>query len=223
MVRALLFDLDDTLLDDRGAMAGAVLMLRSRYRLAPGRTDEALAEHWDVVGRELWRRMHRGELDLTGQRRERVRRVFDLDLSDIDADNLVADYLYCYQQSWRLLPGALALLEATTSLPRAVVTNGNEPQALLKLDRVGIRDHFDVVLTPQSSGTRKPDLQMFRLALERLGVSPADAAMIGDNLETDIAPAHALGMATFQLDARTPGLRPVDALAWVLRRAELSS
>ena len=84
MVRALLFDLDDTLLDDRGAMADAVLLLRRRHRLAPDAADDVLAEQWDSVGRDLWRRMERGELDLTGQRRERMRRVFDAGLSDSD-------------------------------------------------------------------------------------------------------------------------------------------
>ncbi|MBQ0929803.1 HAD family hydrolase [Ideonella alba] len=219
MVRALLFDLDDTLLDDRGAMADAVLLLRQRHRLAPDIADDVLAEHWDRVGRDLWRRMERGELDLNGQRRERMRRVFDAGLSDNDADALVADYLEAYARSWRLLPGALDLLQATAHLPRAAVTNGHEPQALRKLEHTGIHAHFDVVLTPQRSGTRKPDPRMFRQALDLLGVAPAEAAMIGDNAEADIAPAQALGMATFHLDARESGRRPADALDWIRRRA----
>ena len=55
---------------------------------------------------------------------------------------------------------------------------------------VGSRDH----------GKTKPDPTIFRAVLDRLGVEPSEAAMIGDSLEDDVAGARALGMRAFLLD-----------------------
>lgn len=114
---ALLVDLDDTLLDDRGAMAAAVLMFRDKHGLAPDEADGALTTRWDEVGRVLWRRLARGEVTLQAQRRIRLREVFSLSLADADADALFADYLHCYEQCWTLQPGANEFLRLTAHLP----------------------------------------------------------------------------------------------------------
>ncbi|MGH7249239.1 MAG: HAD family hydrolase [Pseudomonadota bacterium] len=45
-------------------------------------------------------------------------------------------------------------------------------------------------------GFRKPDPRIFQAALKSLGAAPADSAMVGDSLEKDCAPAHALGLKT---------------------------
>jgi HAD superfamily hydrolase (TIGR01662 family) len=66
-----------------------------------------------------------------------------------------------------------------------------------------VRHHgldVDVALASRQHGKTKPDPTIFRAALDRLGVEPADAAMIGDSLEDDVAGARALGMRAFLLD-----------------------
>jgi 4-nitrophenyl phosphatase len=42
----------------------------------------------------------------------------------------------------------------------------------------------------------KPEPPLFRIALERLGLVPADAAMVGDSVESDVAGGRAVGMRT---------------------------
>ncbi len=46
---------------------------------------------------------------------------------------------------------------------------------------------------------RKPDLEIFRLALQRAGCLPEEAAMVGDRIDNDIRPAKALGMSTIRI------------------------
>jgi 4-nitrophenyl phosphatase len=46
----------------------------------------------------------------------------------------------------------------------------------------------------------KPDRPLFELAIERMGCRPAEAAMVGDSLETDVAGGRAAGMFTIWLD-----------------------
>jgi putative hydrolase of the HAD superfamily len=64
-----------------------------------------------------------------------------------------------------------------------------------------------VALTSGVHGKVKPDPSIFRAALDRLGVQPEEAAMVGDSPEDDIEGARALGMRAFLVDRddRFPG------------------
>ena len=75
-----------------------------------------------------------------------------------------------------------------------------------------IRHHgldVDAALASREHGKTKPDPTIFRAVLDRLGVEPREAAMVGDSLEDDVAGARALGMRAFLLDreGRYPEIR----------------
>jgi putative hydrolase of the HAD superfamily len=135
MISALLIDLDDTLIDDRGAMADAVVLFRNEHKFCPDEDNRSISTRWDAVGRALWRRMSLGEVGFEEQRRMRLRTTFGLQLSDCEADSLFASYLAFYESSWRLMPGTEVFLSKTAHLPRAIVTNGQGTQARRKLER----------------------------------------------------------------------------------------
>ena len=63
----------------------------------------------------------------------------------------------------------------------------------------GLLVHIDLVIASAEEGVAKPDPAIFRIALERAGCEPAEAVMIGDRLDNDIAPAKAVGMRTVWL------------------------
>jgi len=88
-----------------------------------------------------------------------------------------------------------------------VVSNftGNLDPCLVELD---LRRCFEVVADSGVVGVSKPDPRIFTDALARLGVAPGRAWMVGDNFETDIRPAAALGLATCWL---APPDRPAPA------------
>ena len=65
-----------------------------------------------------------------------------------------------------------------------------------RLARFGLRDYFEVICASAEEGVDKPDPELFRRALTRAGCAPADAVMIGDRTDNDIAPAKSLGMKT---------------------------
>jgi len=65
-----------------------------------------------------------------------------------------------------------------------------------RLARFGLRDFFDVICASAEEDLDKPDPELFRLALARAGCAPADAVMIGDRADNDVAPAKSLGMRT---------------------------
>ncbi len=204
MPAALLLDLDDTLLDDRGAMSAAVLAFRAKHDLIPEVPDEVLASRWDESGRSLWRRLASNDVTFEEQRRIRLRTVFGLQLTNDEADDLFKDYLSLYEQHWSVLPGALEFIAASSHLPRVVVTNGRRRQAQRKLDKCGLAAHFTGLITPDDCGARKPDPAIFLYALNLLRVRAEEAMMIGDNLESDIEPARELGMKVFYVNHLDP-------------------
>ncbi|MBF6558855.1 MAG: HAD family hydrolase [Candidatus Binataceae bacterium] len=73
------------------------------------------------------------------------------------------------------------------------------------LDRVireaGLSEYFGAIVDSSRIGIFKPAPGIFIAALERLGVAAGAAAMVGDSLDKDCAPAHALGLATIWLRA----------------------
>jgi putative hydrolase of the HAD superfamily len=58
----------------------------------------------------------------------------------------------------------------------------------------------DAVVASGTHGKIKPHPAIFQAALERLGVSPSEAAMVGDSVEDDVDGARALGMRAFLVD-----------------------
>ncbi len=70
------------------------------------------------------------------------------------------------------------------------------PGSEARLARFGLLSYFEVICASAEEGVNKPDPELFRRALSRSGCAPADAVMIGDRTDNDIAPAKALGMQT---------------------------
>jgi len=78
----------------------------------------------------------------------------------------------------------------------AVVTDADLLHAHQRLTKTGLIDYFEVVVTPEVSGRRKPEPDSLLYALRKLETPPAQAMMVGDSLVRDITPGRHLGMVT---------------------------
>ncbi len=78
----------------------------------------------------------------------------------------------------------------------AVVTDALNGHALKRLQRAELLHYFDVVVSGDMTGKRKPEPDSIRLALNRLGVRPEEAVMVGDSIRRDIEAGKRLGMIT---------------------------
>ena len=67
---------------------------------------------------------------------------------------------------------------------------------------LGLRPHFDFVLTSAACFYRKPHPRAFEIALARWNVPPEEAAMVGDSLQADIFGARNLGMQAIWISRR---------------------
>ncbi|HNW79890.1 MAG TPA: HAD family hydrolase [Methanoregulaceae archaeon] len=81
-------------------------------------------------------------------------------------------------------------------LSLSVVTDAQRQNAIARLEKTGLYEMFDAVITSDMTGTHKPDLRVFQYALEMLGRCPEEVLMVGDSLRRDIAPAKLIGMMT---------------------------
>jgi len=98
-----------------------------------------------------------------------------------------------------LYEDALPVLEELRrlGLKLALVSNGvRDLEAFVAHHGIDI----DAAVCSRDHGWIKPHETIFRAALERLGVEPAEAAMVGDSLEDDVEGARALGMRAFLVD-----------------------
>lgn len=82
--------------------------------------------------------------------------------------------------------------------PLVLVTNfyGNMNSVLKEF---GLDGYFTGIVESAVEGVRKPNPDIFRIAVNRLGVLPADTVMIGDSLSKDILPAMEVGCKTIWL------------------------
>jgi putative hydrolase of the HAD superfamily len=96
------------------------------------------------------------------------------------------------QTSFPHAAGVLALLRRHVRL--ALVTNGASDLQRRKLAISGLEEHFDVVVASCDVGVGKRDPAIFEAALDGLGVSAAEAVMVGNDRERDIEGAAAAGM-----------------------------
>ena len=81
-------------------------------------------------------------------------------------------------------------------LKTAVLSDAPRLKAWIRLTELGIQDHFDVVLAFGDFKERKPSPVPFRLALKKLGINAQQCLMVGDNPNKDVVGAQKLGIKT---------------------------
>lgn len=102
----------------------------------------------------------------------------------------------------RLYPYVRAVLDVLrTHYPLAVVTDAQSGYARAELHQVGLLDYFDPVVVSGDHGHRKPERRLFDLALDDLGVAPADTLFVGNDMHRDIHGAQEAGMRTVMFDS----------------------
>ncbi len=215
--RAILFDLDDTIIEFHALAAPAwdatVHSFRDQlHGITPGQVRQSI----DRVSSAWWAdadRHRMGRLDLAGTRRRNVGDAL-LEFGLVD-DDLVGRIVDEFEQrrfeGLRLFPGALETLRQCRErgIWLGMVTNGAGPGQRAKIERFDLAPLFDCIVIEGEFGVGKPDERVFRHALSELGVDSAEAWMVGDNLTWEITPAQRLGMKGIWVDVHRTGLAPL--------------
>ena len=198
MVKAVLFDLDDTLFDhhfgSRTAL-GSVQECHPCFRAMPFAALERA--HTELLD-DLHARVMLGQIPLEVARRERFRRLFEragVRAEDELVQLAASTYRDRYREARRAVPGAAALLALIK--PRArigIVSNNLLDEQQDKLRACSLHGWIDALVVSEEAGVSKPDPAIFALALERLGFPAGEAVMIGDSWPADVDGARAAGI-----------------------------
>jgi putative hydrolase of the HAD superfamily len=109
------------------------------------------------------------------------------------------------QQNWYLEEDAISTLETLKSrgYRLGLISNTSDDRNVQGIvDRTGLRPFFEVILTSAALGIRKPDERIFQIALERFGVQPGTAVMVGDTLNADVLGANQSGIYSIWITHR---------------------
>lgn len=216
-VRALLFDIDDTLYDQAVPFGKA-------YRQAfpeifrQGPSTEALFAARSRHSEYSFRLALNREMAIEEMYRYRIREAFaefDIAITDSEADMFQKAYEQT-QKELSLSPVMERLLAdcKESGVRLGVISNGPGGRQRAKAECLGLYRYMEpeAVLISGDVGFVKPDRRIFRLAEERLGLRVEDTWYAGDSFTNDIAGAAQAGWHTMWMNRRR---RPLPAGAAV--------
>lgn len=191
MIKAVIFDLDNTLVDfmamKRQAIDAAINAMRDAGFNLPA---EEIRKRIDAIYQEKG-------MEFQSVFDELLYNAFSKIDYKILCSGIVA---YRRAREAALVPYPHVYLTLTEllrmNLKLAVVSDAPAREAWLRLCYLNFHHLFDVVVTFDDTGERKPNPGPFRKALERLGVKPEEALMVGDWAERDVVGAKQVGMKT---------------------------
>ena len=191
MIQAIIFDLDNTLLDFIKMKQFAVKAAITAMNEAGLNVDEEKA-YQDII-------------DLYVDKGWENQQVFDDYLNQtigevsnkILAAGIVA-YRRAREATLLVYPNVnKTLIELIKmGIKLAVVSDAPSREAWMRLYYLNLHHLFDPVLTYDDTGVRKPSPKPFQMALDYLKVNPEEALMVGDWPERDVVGAKQIGMKT---------------------------
>jgi putative hydrolase of the HAD superfamily len=191
MIKAVIFDLDNTLVDfmllkERAIEAAIHSMIDAGLELTAVEADKKIHEIYSKEGIEYQQVFDQLFLNLYGEVNQKI----------------VSAGIVAYRTAReaalkpypKVFPTLIELIKMGMKL--AVVSDAPSKEAWLRLSYINFHHLFDVVITYDDTCVKKPSAAPFNLALKKLNLKPEECLMIGDWAERDMVGAKAVGMKT---------------------------
>lgn len=201
--KAIFLDWDGTIGDWTTAEHKALQEIYTTYRLDrlyP--TAEDYLNAYKPYNLELWGRYGRGEVTKEWLRLQRfLRPLLVNDANDANdemvnmAHEMGDEFLRLTNRYFCLMPDAEKVVRyLAAKYLLTIISNGFKEVQYYKFEHSGLAPYLTHTLISEEVGINKPQPEIFRIALERNGVTADEAVMIGDSYSSDIAGAQAAGI-----------------------------
>lgn len=186
--KAVIFDLDQTLLDRTTSLIKFLTWQVNFFQLVPADDREKFIQRFL-------------ELDDNGKVwKDRVYEnlIHEFSIQHHSKEILLTSYIndfnkfsYCFEH----VKNTIIQLKQQGYLI-GLISNGRTPFQEHNFYALGLTEFFSSIIVSEAVGLRKPDPAIFLLSCQQLGVHPKDCTFVGDNELADIQGAKAVGMKT---------------------------
>ena len=203
-VKAMTFDLDDTLYDNEPIIAGATQALNDRIAELYPAAAALPATQWAAIKRDLIKGNQGLASDMGRLRYETLYHGLAAEKLDDDQRHQAAqslfDYFYHARSDFAVTDEVRQVLAALAAkVPLIAITNGNVDTV-----QIGIDEFFTATYHASLSRPSKPHRHMFDEAAQTLALAQRDILHVGDNLEKDVLGAHRAGLQTAWIAVNRP-------------------
>ncbi|OUL35894.1 L-2-haloalkanoic acid dehalogenase [Nostoc sp. T09] len=187
MLKAILFDLDGTLLDRETSLKQFISTQYDRFAsvLHGIPKDDYISRFIALDSRGyVWKDTVYQSL------------ISEFFIQKLSWQDLLRDYENQFIFSCVPFPHLQSTLEAlkTEGYLLGIITNGLEKFQKRTIQELGIENYFDVIVISESEGVRKPEAEIFSRALRKLGVQAQQSVFVGDHPTVDVLGAKNIGM-----------------------------
>ena len=194
MIKAIFFDVDDTLLNFNASANYAYKKMLEEHHIPYYPNVEA---YYHEVNKQLWQILDHGKIT----RDELLVKRFKIVFKEYDAQKLNQSFLTYLSDSAYVNPNTIETLSTLyKKYPLYAASNSQYDLQLKRLKLANISKYFTDIYCSSSIGFTKPDIRFYQKCIEKTNIDPSEILMVGDNIITDIEGAKKAGLQTCLYD-----------------------
>ena len=198
-MKHIFFDLDRTLWDFEKNSHTTLLQLISHFNLIEKGIDnpDNFIKKYKIHNAKLWDFYREDKINKEELRSKRfLMALAEYGIDDKDfAEQFGLAYIKQSPLQTNLFPFSHEVLSyLQNKYILHIITNGFEEVQHIKLAASDLKQYFDVVVTSEKAGVKKPNSKIFEFALEQANAKAEQSIMIGDDLVVDVLGAEKVGM-----------------------------
>ena len=200
-IQHVFFDLDHTLWDFEKNSELAFKKVFDKQNITIDL--DAFLEVYKPLNLKYWKLYREEKVTKSELRYGRLKKTFDavnyvitddlIDIVAIEYIDFLPDFNHLFEHTFEILD----YLKKKYQLH--IITNGFEEIQIKKMENSKILSYFDLIVTSESVGVKKPNPKVFNFALEKANAKNCNSIMIGDSIEADINGALSVGMSAIHV------------------------